>query len=61
MKRYRSLPAVTIAASALLACVASATTQGDMGFDVNVTLSKKAAARLAAKKEGIVVLASYYG
>ncbi|MER8379457.1 hypothetical protein NKJ09_25645 [Mesorhizobium sp. M0189] len=61
MKRYRSLPAVTIAASALLACAVPATAQGDLGFDVNVTLSKKAAAKLATEKEGIVVLASYYG
>jgi uncharacterized protein YecT (DUF1311 family) len=38
-----------------------ATAQGDMGIDVNVTLSKKAAAKLAAAKEGIVVLADYYG
>ncbi|CCV04225.1 conserved exported hypothetical protein [Mesorhizobium metallidurans STM 2683] len=61
MKRYGSLPALTIAASVLLACAVSATAQSDMGFDINVTLSKKAAARLAAKKEGIVVFASYYG
>lgn len=33
----------------------------DLGFDVNVTLSSKAAAKLAAKKEGIVVFATYYG
>ncbi len=52
---------MTIAASALLACAAPATAQGDMSFDVNVTLSKKAAAKLAAQKEGIVVLTSYYG
>ncbi|WP_448786204.1 lysozyme inhibitor LprI family protein [Brucella intermedia] len=38
-----------------------ATSSKDMGFDVNVTLSNKAAARLAANKEGIVVFASYYG
>lgn len=43
------------------AAVVPATGQGDMGFDINVTLSKKAAAKLAAKKEGIVVFASYYG
>ncbi|MER9250709.1 hypothetical protein NKI59_02675 [Mesorhizobium sp. M0598] len=61
MKRYRSVPAVTIAASALLACAVPATAQGDLGFDVNVTLSKKAAAKLAVEKEGIVVFASYYG
>lgn len=33
----------------------------NMGFDVSVTLSKKAATKLAAEKEGIVVYASYYG
>ncbi|ESW79891.1 hypothetical protein [Mesorhizobium sp. M0159] len=32
-----------------------------MSFDINVTLSKKAAAKLAAEKERIVVFASYYG
>ncbi|MER9597080.1 hypothetical protein [Mesorhizobium sp. M0244] len=52
---------MTIAASVLLACAVPATAQGDMSFDVNVTLSKKAAAKLAAEKEGIVVFASYYG
>lgn len=52
---------MVIAAYFLLACAGPATAQGDMGFDVNVTLSQKAAAKLAAEKEGIVVLASYYG
>ncbi|MER8594580.1 hypothetical protein NKH33_23910 [Mesorhizobium sp. M1182] len=61
MKRYGSSLAMTIAASVLLACVVPATAQTDMSFDVNVTLSKKAAAKLAAEKEGIVVFASYYG
>ncbi len=32
-----------------------------MGFDLSVTLSKKAAARLAAEKEEIAAFASYYG
>jgi hypothetical protein len=58
-KRHRSSLALTIAAAVLLAVPATA--QGDMGFDVDVTLSKKAAAKLAAEKEGIVVFASYYG
>lgn len=35
--------------------------QGDMGFDLNVTLSEKAAASLASRNEAIVVSASYYG
>jgi hypothetical protein len=61
VKRYGSSPAITIAASALLACAVPATAQGDMSFDVNVTLSKKAAAKLAAEKEGIVVFVDYYG
>ncbi|MER8975982.1 MULTISPECIES: hypothetical protein [unclassified Mesorhizobium] len=61
MKPYKSSLAMTIAASVLLACVVPATAQTDMSFDVNVTLSKKAAAKLAAEKEGIVVFASYYG
>ncbi|WP_214477087.1 hypothetical protein [Mesorhizobium sp. dw_380] len=52
---------MTIAASALLACAVQAAAQGNMGFDVNVTLSKKAAAKLAATKEEIVVFADYYG
>jgi len=50
-----------IAATMLLACAVLATAQDEMGVDVNVTLSKKAAARLAAEKEGIVVFADYYG
>jgi len=52
---------MTIAALALLACTVPATARDNMGFDVNVTLSPKAAAKLAAKKESIVILASYYG
>lgn len=52
---------MTIAVPLLLACAVPATAQDDMGFDVNVTLSKKAAAKLAAEKERVVVLASYYG
>jgi len=52
---------ITIAATFLLTCSAPAASQGDMGFDVKVTLSRKAAAKLAAEKEGIVVFASYYG
>ncbi|TIO06832.1 hypothetical protein [Mesorhizobium sp.] len=61
MKRYGSSLAMTITASALLACAMPATAQGDMSFDVTVTLSKKAAAKLAAEKEGIVVFVDYYG
>lgn len=49
------------AASVLLACALPAIAQGDMSFDVDITLSKKAAAKLVAEKEGIVVFASYYG
>lgn len=47
------------AASATTAKPASSTK--DMSFNINVTLSAKAAAKLAAKKEGIVVFATYYG
>ncbi|QPC42047.1 hypothetical protein HW532_04580 [Kaustia mangrovi] len=52
---------MAIAASAMLACATPAMAQGAMGFDVEVTLSRAAAAKLAAQKEGIVVFASYYG
>ncbi|WP_159589738.1 hypothetical protein [Chelativorans xinjiangense] len=52
---------VTIATTMLLACSLPAMAQGDMGFDLEVTLSEKAAAKLAAEKEGIVAFASYYG
>src|SRR5690606_11786572 len=55
-----SLDRIAMAASVLLACAIPATAQ-DMGFDVTVTLSKKAAAKLKAEKEKIVVFASYYG
>lgn len=34
---------------------------GNMGVDIHVSLSKKAAAKLAADKEGILAFASYYG
>ncbi|UXN60566.1 hypothetical protein [Phyllobacterium zundukense] len=61
MKRHGSSLATTIAAIMLLAGSIPATAQDGMGFDVNVTLSPKAAARLAAEKEGIVVFADYYG
>lgn len=52
---------MTIVASVLLAYALPAAAQDDMSVDVNVTLSEKAAAKLAADKEGIVVFASYYG
>jgi hypothetical protein len=52
---------ITIAASVLLTCSLQATAQGDLSFDVDVTLSKKAAAKLASQKEAIVVFADYYG
>jgi uncharacterized protein YecT (DUF1311 family) len=55
------VPAAATSAAAVSADAPPATAQGDMGFDVNVTLSKKAAAKLAAEREGIVVLADYYG
>ena len=52
---------LTIAAFVLVACSSPATSQSDMGFDVNVTLSRKAAAKLASQEEGIVAFADYYG
>ena len=55
MKRPRSSLAIATAAITLLAGSIPATAQGGMGFDVNVTLSQKAGAKLAAEKEGIVV------
>ncbi len=57
----RGYSPVAIAASAMLACATPAMAQGALGFDVEVTLSRAAAAKLAARKEGIVVFASYYG
>ena len=56
----RLIPMMT-ATALLVACSMPAMAQGEMGFDVNVTLSKKAAAKLAAEKEGIAAFASYYG
>lgn len=53
--------AVMVVVSALLMGSGSATAQSDMSFDVNITLSIKAAAKLAMSKERIVVLASFYG
>lgn len=61
MKSHGSSLAITIAAITLLAGSILATAQDGMGFDVNVTLSPKAAAKLAAEKEGIVVFADYFG
>jgi hypothetical protein len=61
VKRHGSSLAVAIAANMLLAGFLPATAQDGMGFDVNVTLSQKAAVKLASEKEGIVVFADYYG
>ncbi|SFU23036.1 lysozyme inhibitor LprI family protein [Mesorhizobium sp. YR577] len=55
------VPAAAVSAPAAPAASTPATAQGDMGFDVNVTLSKKAATKLAVEKEGIVIFADYYG
>jgi uncharacterized protein YecT (DUF1311 family) len=55
------VPAAVDSATTAPAAAVPATVQGDMGFDVNVTLSKKAAAKLAAEKEGVAAFASYYG
>lgn len=55
------VPADADADATASAAAMPATAQGDMGFDVNVTLSKKAAAKLAAEKERIVVFVDYYG
>ncbi|MDZ5698551.1 hypothetical protein [Chelativorans sp. M5D2P16] len=52
---------VIAVATTIFAYSMPAMAQGDMGFDVNVTLSKEAAAKLAAEKEGIAAFASYYG
>lgn len=54
------------AAAALLALGSMATSmpasaQEDAGFDVNIVLSEKAAATLAARGEGMVIMVSYYG
>lgn len=54
------VPAAAVSAAAPAAPVPAAA-PGDMGFDVNVTLSKEAAAKLAAEKEGIAAFADYYG
>jgi hypothetical protein len=61
VKPHGSSLVITIAAIMLLAGSLPATAQDGMGFDVDVTLSRKAAAKLAAEKEGIVVFADYYG
>lgn len=50
-----------LAASVSLASSMPAVAQDDFGFDINVTLSKKAAAKLAAHKEGIAAFAAYSG
>lgn len=47
--------------SALVSAAPASAADQMLGFDINVTLSRKAAARLAAAKEGIVVYVSYYG
>lgn len=46
---------------ALAALAASGAAQPLPGFDVNITLSAKAAQRLQSAHEGITVWASYYG
>jgi uncharacterized protein YecT (DUF1311 family) len=55
------VPAAAVSAAAAPAAAAPAMAQGDMGFDFNVTLSKKAAAKLLAEKEGVAAFADYYG
>lgn len=58
---YRYGARIMLAAGALALAAFPAAADETLGFDINVTLSEKAAATLAARKEGIVAFASYYG
>ncbi|TPE63919.1 hypothetical protein FJQ54_03500 [Sandaracinobacter neustonicus] len=49
------------AAVAALAIIAPAHAGSDLGFDLKTVLSKRAAAELGRRKEGVIVSASYYG
>lgn len=53
--------ATLLLAAALAGGGPALSAEQDMSFDVEVTLSEQAAARLDAAKEGIIVYASYYG
>jgi hypothetical protein len=55
---WRALPLTALAAITMLACPAVA---GNYAFTVDVTVSAKTAALLAAKKEKIKVAAYYWG
>lgn len=53
---------VIVTAAMLLAfSLPSIAQDGGMGVDITVSLSRKAAAKLAAEKESIAAFASYYG
>lgn len=52
---------IVATAMLLIFSVPGSAQDGGMGVDINVSLSKKAAAKLAADKEGIAAFASYYG
>jgi hypothetical protein len=57
--KYRAR--ILFVASALTLTALPAVADEKFSFDINVTLSKKAAAKLASQKEGIIAFASYYG
>ncbi|MGK9171115.1 hypothetical protein KXR53_32785 [Inquilinus limosus] len=58
---YKYRARFTLVASALALAASAAVAEETLSFDINVTLSEKAAAKLASQKEGIVAFASYYG
>jgi hypothetical protein len=59
--RLRSASALVFGISLLLAIDAGAAVENNFAFDVQVSLSPKAAAKLAALSESIVIAATYSG
>lgn len=58
---YKYRARIILVASALALAALPAVADEKLSFDINVTLSQKAATKLASQKEGIVAFASYYG
>ncbi|WP_342239771.1 hypothetical protein [Inquilinus sp. OTU3971] len=58
-RKYRAR--IMLVASALALAASPAEADDTFGFDIDVTLSRKAADKLASQKEEIVAFASYYG
>lgn len=59
--RIRRHAAAVLLALCSMAAAMPASAEEDTGFDVNIVLSEKAAAMLATRGEGMVIMVSYFG